>query len=106
VFSKCFRKNVSSVSFFYRCMLQKFHLDILKVDRTLYMLQCDSPPQSPVVAAGAPCMHARSEGMKHYMVAGARSGASGPRLAHACSSRRRLDASVRPDVRALVLPLR
>jgi hypothetical protein len=43
VFSLLFLMHVSSVSSYFRHMLQKFHLNVSKVDRMLYMLQCNSP---------------------------------------------------------------
>jgi hypothetical protein len=48
-------------------MLQVFYLHVAKVDRMLHMLQCDPL----AVVARAPCMHVRSEGMKHGKAAGA-----------------------------------
>ena len=39
---------------YFRRMLQMFHLDIVKVDLVLNMLQWDHPPQPPVGAVGAP----------------------------------------------------
>jgi hypothetical protein len=43
VFSQVFQTHVSCVSSFFRCMLQKFYLDVSTVHRVLSMLQCDSP---------------------------------------------------------------
>jgi hypothetical protein len=38
-YTRMFQSHVSSVSSVFICMLQKFYLDVLKVDRVLHMLQ-------------------------------------------------------------------
>jgi hypothetical protein len=48
VFLRMFQTHVSSVLSVFTRMLHVLHLDILKVDRLLHMLQCDLP----VAAAG------------------------------------------------------
>jgi hypothetical protein len=77
VFLQVFHTYVSSVSSAYRSMFQMLHLDVLKVDRVLHMLQRDSPTAASCTAAGVREME---------------------------SKRGRLDAHIRHDVRVLALP--
>jgi hypothetical protein len=51
VFFKCFQTHISSVSSFFRRMLQVLHLDVSKVDRVLHILQRD--PTATAAGGGA-----------------------------------------------------
>jgi hypothetical protein len=62
--SQVLQTHVSSVSSFFRRMLQKFHLDISKVDRCCTCCNVTHLPQPPAVAAGTPCMRVGSGGME------------------------------------------
>jgi hypothetical protein len=83
--------------------LQMFHLNVLKVDWVLYILQCDSPATPVCCSCWGAIVHAHGKrrdgalrGCVHRSKGGSTgSGASGPRLARACSSRGRM--SGRPD---------
>ena len=67
--------HVLSVLYFFIRTLQKFHLDVLKVDQVLYMLQCNSS----AIVAYCSCWRAvhrvGSGGMKCSAATGARSDA-------------------------------
>ena len=99
--------------FVFRRMLQMFHLDVSKVDRTLHMLQCDSlvtPASCSYWGVVHACEKRRNGAVRDG--AGSWGGSAGsdtssPYLTWVCSSRGRLEAGFRPNVmrtRALVLP--
>jgi hypothetical protein len=104
VFSQVFQAHVSSVSSFFRHMLQKFHLNVSKLDKVVYMLQCDSPATTTCCSYWSVVHACGKTGMECCTATGAGSGMGCRRLALECSSRGRPDAGVRPDVQALVLP--
>jgi hypothetical protein len=55
VFCKCFRHMLASVSVVFGCMLQAFHLNVVKVNLVLHMLQWDPSPATAARAPGLPC---------------------------------------------------
>jgi hypothetical protein len=121
VFCKCFR-----------CLLLVFHLDVVKVDLVLHMLQCDSPTTAAAAppsrirrcprtcvweaegARAVPRMRSGGTGRVNHLGGvgphvGARNGACTENwvqtLETGCKHRKRgTDVGVRPDIRALTVP--
>jgi hypothetical protein len=52
VFLQMFQIHILSVSSVFKHMLQVLHLEVLKIDQVLHMLQCDSPAAATGGARG------------------------------------------------------
>jgi hypothetical protein len=115
--SLVFQTYGASVSIVFGRVMQMFPLDVAKVDLPLYILQwrppiCSSRPCS----CWAACMHVGVEGpraaarktMRAQIETEASVGhraARGTKRAQDTERRGRLDASLRPDLRALAFPV-